>query len=57
MAITVNGDRYRAMLNGFLYTKIEEEDINKTWFQQDGAMCHTVEVILDRIIRRRAYVV
>ena len=26
-AVTVNGDRYRAMLNGFLFTKIEEEDI------------------------------
>ena len=26
-AVTVNGDRYRAMLNKFLFTKIEEEDI------------------------------
>ena len=25
--VTVNGDRYRAMLNEFLFTKIEEEDI------------------------------
>ena len=30
-AATVNGDRYRAMLNEFLFTKIEEEDIgNRT---------------------------
>ena len=35
-AITVNGDCYRAMLNEFLFTKIEEEDIgfNRIWFQQ-----------------------
>ena len=25
-AVTVNGDHYRAMLNEFLFTKIEEED-------------------------------
>ena len=29
----VNGDRYRAMLNEFLFTKIEEEDIGNIWFQ------------------------
>ena len=32
-AVTVNGDRYRAML----FTKIEEKDIGNIWFQQDGA--------------------
>ena len=30
-AVTVNGDRYRAMLNEFLFTKIEEEDIDNIW--------------------------
>ena len=30
-----NGNRYRAMLNEFLFTKIEEEDIANIWFQQD----------------------
>ena len=34
--VTVNGDRYRTMLNEFLFTKIEEEDICNTWFQRDG---------------------
>ena len=61
-AITVNGDRYWAMLNEFLYTKIEEEDIGSIWFQQDGATCHTAEatvnvlrpVFADRITSRRA---
>ena len=64
-AITVNGDRYRAMLNEFLFTKIEEQDINIIWFQLDGSTCHTAEAILDvlspvfenRIISHRADVV
>ena len=64
-AITVNGDHYRDMLNEFLFTKIEEEDIGNIWFQQDGATCHTAEarfdvlrpVFKDRIISRRADVV
>ena len=63
--VTVNGDHYRAMLNEFLSTKIEEDDIVNIWFQQDEATCHTAEVTLDvwrpvfedRIISRRADVV
>ena len=63
--VTVNDDRYRAMLNEFLLTKIEEEDIGNIWFQQDGATCHTAgatvdvlrPVLEDRIIKRRANVV
>ena len=46
------------MLNEFLFTKIEEEDIGNIWFQQDGATCHTAEAVFeDRIISRRADVV
>ena len=64
-AVTVNGDRYRAMLNEVLFTKIEEEDIGNIRFQQDGATYHRVEATLDvlrpvfehRIISRRADVV
>ena len=41
VAVTVNGDRYRTILNEFLFTKIEEEDIGNIWFQQDGATSHT----------------
>ena len=63
--VTVNSDRYRAMLNEILFTKIEEEDIGNIWFQQDGATCHTAEATLDvlrsvfedRIVSRRADVV
>ena len=55
----------QAMLNEFLFTKIEEEDIGNIWFQQDGATCHTAEPTLDvlcpvfedRIISSRADVV
>ena len=59
------GDRYRAMLNEFMFTKIEEEDISNIWFQQDDATCHIVEATLDvlrtvfkdQIISRRANLV
>ena len=65
-AVTVNGDRYRAMQNEFLFTKIEEKDIGNIWFQQDTATCYPAEATLDvslrpvfedRIISRRADVV
>ena len=53
------------MLNEFLFTKIEEDDIGIIWFQQNGATCHTAEathdvlcpVFEDRIISRKADVV
>ena len=53
------------MLNEFLFTKIEEEDIGNIRFQHSGATCHTAEATLavlrfvfeDRIISRRAIVV
>ena len=65
MAVTVNDDRYRAMLSEFLFTKFEEEDVGNMWIQQDGASGHTAEATLDvlrpvsedRIISRRTYVV
>ena len=64
-AVTVNGDRYRAMLNEFFFTKIGEEDIGNIWFQQDGVTWNTTEATLDvlrpvfnhRIISRRADVI
>ena len=63
--VTVNDDRYRAMLNEFLFIKIEEKVVGNTWFQQDSATCHTAEATLDvlrsvfkdRFINRRADVV
>ena len=64
-SVTVNNDRYRAILNEFLFTKIQEEDIGNIWFQQNSATCHTAEATLDvlspvfedRIISRKADVV
>ena len=57
-AITDNGDRYRAMLNEFLFTKIEEDDIGNIWFQQDEDTPDDLRPVFeDRIISPRADVV
>ena len=61
-AVTVNGERYRAMLNEFLFPKFEEEVTDDIWFQQDGAPCHTANATINllrtvfenRIISRNA---
>ena len=53
------------MLNEFLCTQIEDDDIGNSWFQQSGARCRTAEATLDvlryvfedRIISHRADVV
>ena len=53
------------MLNEFLFTKIEDEDIGNIWFQIDGTTCHTAEATLyvlrpvfeNHIINRRADVI
>ena len=62
-AVTVN--LFQSMLNEFLFTKIEQEDIGNIWFQQREATCHTAQathyvlrpVFENRIISRRADVV
>ena len=64
-AVIINCDRYRPMLNKFLFTKIDEEDVGNIWFQQEGATCYTADATLDGlppvfkdfIISRRADVV
>ena len=53
------------MLNKFLFTKIEDQDIGNIWFELDGTTSHTAETAIDvfcrvfedRIINRRADVV
>lgn len=58
--VTVNGDRYRAMINNFLVPQLQGIEIADKWFQQDGATCHTAgqtinllrETFGDRIISR-----
>lgn len=38
---TVNGERYRAMLNDFLLPQLDALTLENMWFQQDGATAHT----------------
>ena len=56
-AVTVNGDRYRAMLNEFLVTEIKEEDISNILFQAEAILDVLRPIFEDRIISRRADVV
>ncbi|GFU83325.1 transposable element Tc3 transposase [Trichonephila clavipes] len=39
--VTVNGDRYRAMITNFFIPELNNHDVQELWFQQDGAICHT----------------
>ena len=47
MLLHVNGERYRAMLEDYLWPELDELDINDMWFQQDGAISHTARVTID----------
>jgi len=39
---TVNGERYRTMIKEFLLPELRRRrKLKSTWFQQDGATCHT----------------
>ena len=59
--VTVNGERYRAMINDFFVPELDDVDVDDLWFQQDGATCHTANATIDllketfgeRIISRR----
>ncbi|GFW24688.1 putative transposable element [Trichonephila clavipes] len=45
--VTVNGDRYRAMVTNFFIPKLNNHDVQELWFQQDGATCHTARATID----------
>ena len=45
--VTVNGERYRAMLEDYLWPELDELDINDMWFQQDGASSLTARVTIN----------
>ena len=45
--VTVNGDRYRTMINDFLFENMDDIDPDEMWFQQDGATCHTSTATID----------
>ncbi|GFS68150.1 putative transposable element [Trichonephila clavipes] len=45
--VTVNGDRYRAMITNFFIPELHNHDVQELWFQQDGATCHTARATID----------
>ncbi|GFV02171.1 putative DD41D transposase [Trichonephila clavipes] len=45
--VTVNGDRYRAMITNFFIPELNNHDVQELWFQPDGATCHTVCATID----------
>ncbi|XP_073847016.1 uncharacterized protein [Musca autumnalis] len=46
-AVTVNGDRYRAMITDYFVPELDGMNVDELWFQQDGATCHTAHVTID----------
>ncbi|GFU48634.1 putative DD41D transposase [Trichonephila clavipes] len=58
--VTVNGDRYRAMITNFFIPELNNHEVQELWFQQDGATCHTARATIyllkdtfgDRLISR-----
>ncbi|GFX65965.1 importin-5 [Trichonephila clavipes] len=46
-SVTVNGDRYRAMITNFFIPELNNHDVQELWFQQDGATCHTARATID----------
>ncbi|GFV23906.1 transposable element Tc3 transposase [Trichonephila clavipes] len=45
--VTVNGDRYRAMITNFFIPELNNHDVRELWFQQDGVTCHTARATID----------
>ncbi|GFW47144.1 putative transposable element [Trichonephila clavipes] len=45
--VTINGDRYRAIITNFFIPELNNHDVEELWFQQDGATCHTARATID----------
>ncbi|GFW19152.1 putative DD41D transposase [Trichonephila clavipes] len=45
--VTVNGDRYKAMITNFFIPELNNHDVQELWSQQDGATCHTAHATID----------
>ncbi|GFW63169.1 uncharacterized protein TNCV_581091 [Trichonephila clavipes] len=45
--VTLNGDRYRAMITNFFILELNNHDVQELWFRQDGAKCHTARATID----------
>ncbi|GFW07559.1 transposable element Tc3 transposase [Trichonephila clavipes] len=46
--VTVNGDRYRAMITNFFIPELNNHDVQELWFQQDGATCSCHNRFIER---------
>ncbi|GFT42355.1 uncharacterized protein TNCV_1786461 [Trichonephila clavipes] len=44
--VTVNGDRYRAMITNFFIPELNNHDVQELWFQPDGATCPTARATI-----------
>ncbi|GFW73213.1 uncharacterized protein TNCV_2798771 [Trichonephila clavipes] len=44
--VTINGDRYRAMITNFFIPELNNHDVQELWFQQDGVTCHTARATI-----------
>ncbi|GFV23618.1 putative transposable element, partial [Trichonephila clavipes] len=45
--VTVNGDRYRAMIANLFIPELNNHDVQELWFHQDGTTCHTARATID----------
>ncbi|GFV30900.1 transposable element Tc3 transposase [Trichonephila clavipes] len=45
--VTVNGDRYRAMITNFFIPELNNHDVQELWFQQNDATCHTARATVN----------
>ncbi|GFU79251.1 uncharacterized protein TNCV_2137741 [Trichonephila clavipes] len=45
--VTVNGDRYRAMITNFFISELNNHDVQELCFEQDDAACHTALATID----------
>ncbi|GFW32130.1 putative transposable element [Trichonephila clavipes] len=45
--VTVNGDRYRAMITNFFIPELNNHDVQELWLEQNGATCHTARATID----------
>ncbi|GFV73647.1 uncharacterized protein TNCV_112161 [Trichonephila clavipes] len=52
--VTVNGDRYRAMITNFFIPELNNPDVQELWLQQDDATCH-ITSCHNRFIERQVW--
>ncbi|GFX99660.1 putative DD41D transposase [Trichonephila clavipes] len=45
--VTVNGDRYKAMITNFFIPELNNHDVQEQRSQQDGATCHTARATIN----------